>query len=71
MERQAHLRYAIGEDLTLYSIEELARQLLEKKEKVKQTDIRREVLEDRLAAAMLKERIIFALGKDMTMDYAS
>ena len=33
LEQQAHLRYAIGEDLTLYSIEELARQLLEKKKK--------------------------------------
>ena len=63
LERQAHLRYAIGEDLTLYSIEELARQLLEKKEKVKRTDIRREVLEDRLAAAMLKESDNFRIGQ--------
>ena len=55
LERQAHLRYAVGEDLTTYSVESLAMQLLDKKEKVQQVDARREILEDRLAAALSQE----------------
>ena len=63
LERQAHLRYAVGEDLTTYSVESLAMQLMEKKEKVQQVDARREILEDRLAAALLKESDNFRVGQ--------
>ena len=63
LERQAHLRYAVGEDLTTYSVESLAMQLLDKKEKVQQVDARREILEDRLAAALLKESDNFRVGQ--------
>ena len=38
-------------------------QLLDKKEKVQQVDARREILEDRLAAALLKESDNFRVGQ--------
>ena len=47
----------------MYSVEDLALQLTKKKEKVEQVDARREILEDRLAAALLKESDNFRIGQ--------
>ena len=61
LERQAHLQYATGENLTRLSVAELTQQLTDNHRELV-TTTRRETLQDRLAAALLKESNNFRVG---------